>query len=427
MNRPELNSRRHVKESFFFVTCQAGMESFVKHEVPREIPAARFAFSRPGVLTFKWPGTGSADIGQPFVGSLHGPWLSVRTCGESLGMITSDSPVAAAQRIGVPVIEKKKRRFGVKQFAEMAANPNGLSDFPASSVLLKQWAASLAESMQTRQVQPWDALHFWIRDGLAPAGHFDRQSCAMGGVPGTQHLPGIANLAERILEHGIQEKVLSAEATVNQNGVPGQRVLDVCLLEPEQWLLGQHRIDWISQRWPGGAMRLVPTSAQPLSRAYYKIREAVAWSGVPIQAGQLAAEIGASPGGSCQWLLEQGLRVIGIDPADIEAPVGDHPKFTHIRRRGREVPRKEIAGVDWLLSDANVSPTYILDTVEDLLRHDQVNPKALLLTLKLPDIQLLNDWPTWHNRVSSWGYPNIRARQLVFNRQEICLIATKRQ
>src|SRR5260221_9679145 len=38
---------------FVFFTCQVGAEPALKHEVAREWPGMRFAFSRPGFLTFK--------------------------------------------------------------------------------------------------------------------------------------------------------------------------------------------------------------------------------------------------------------------------------------------------------------------------------------------------------------------------------------
>ena len=40
---------------FLFVTCQRGAEAAVKHELARDWPALRFAYSRPGFLTFKLP------------------------------------------------------------------------------------------------------------------------------------------------------------------------------------------------------------------------------------------------------------------------------------------------------------------------------------------------------------------------------------
>ncbi|MFA6504628.1 MAG: SAM-dependent methyltransferase [Treponemataceae bacterium] len=42
-----------MKPRFYFSTCQAGAEKVVKAEITREYPQLRFAFSRPGFVTFK--------------------------------------------------------------------------------------------------------------------------------------------------------------------------------------------------------------------------------------------------------------------------------------------------------------------------------------------------------------------------------------
>src|SRR5262245_16781425 len=44
-----------VSPRFLFTTCQVGAESALKQELARVWPAFRFAYSRPGFLTFKLP------------------------------------------------------------------------------------------------------------------------------------------------------------------------------------------------------------------------------------------------------------------------------------------------------------------------------------------------------------------------------------
>jgi len=45
----------------------------------------------------------------------------------------------------------------------------------------------------------------------------------------------------------------------------------------------------------------------------------------------------------------------------------------------------------------------------------------MLLTLKLPDWQLAERIPEYLDRIRSWDYRYVRARQLAFNRHEICV------
>jgi 23S rRNA (cytidine2498-2'-O)-methyltransferase len=154
------------------------------------------------------------------------------------------------------------------------------------------------------------------------------------------------------------------------------------------------------------------------------MQEALAWSQLPIRAGDHVVEIGCSPGGASQALLTHGLRVTGIDPADVEPAVLAHPRFTHLRMRGADVRRREFRDVRWLVADMNVAPSYTLTTVEQIVTHPTVNIAGLLITLKLLDWHLADEIPAYLDRVRSWGYQQVAGRQLAHNRQEICVAAS---
>ena len=145
----------------------------------------------------------------------------------------------------------------------------------------------------------------------------------------------------------------------------------------------------------------------------------------PLEAGDQFIEIGSSPGGASEALLKRGLSVVGIDPAEMDPAILAHPRFTHIRKRGHEVRRREFAKARWLAADLNVAPSYTLDTVEAIVTHRGVNIRGLILTLKLPEWNLAEQIPEYLDRVRSWGYDNVRARQLQYDRQEICVAALK--
>ena len=133
------------------------------------------------------------------------------------------------------------------------------------------------------------------------------------------------------------------------------------------------------------------------------------------------------PGGSCQALLHRGLLVAGIDPAAMHPTLLAHPRFVHIRKRAADVRRRDFRQVRWLVADMNVAPTFTLDAAEAIVGHRQVNIRGLLLTLKLLDWKLAEQVPDYLARVRSWGFPYVRARQLQFNRQEICVAAFRRK
>ena len=75
---------------FLYATCQAGAEPVLKQEVARDYPMLRFAFSRPGFVTFKWAG---AEGGLSTAFDFHA--VFARSWGISLGKINGERPELA--------------------------------------------------------------------------------------------------------------------------------------------------------------------------------------------------------------------------------------------------------------------------------------------------------------------------------------------
>ena len=211
---------------------------------------------------------------------------------------------------------------------------------------------------------------------------------------------------------------------VNQVASNGQHVLDCVVVAPGEWWIGRHQATSRVRRYAGGVFPLqLPEEA--ISRAYLKVAEALAWSRLPVRPGDHCVEIGAAPGGTSQALLDRQLHVTGIDPAEMDPAVLRHPNFRHLRMRGADLKRREYAGFRWLLADMNVAPRYTLDVVEGIATHRAVKLQGLLLTLKLLDWSLAEQIPSFLERIRGWGFRDIRARQLVHNRQEICVAALR--
>ena len=205
-----------------------------------------------------------------------------------------------------------------------------------------------------------------------------------------------------------------------------ERVLDVIWGDTDRWWLGWHIAGSIPQRWPGGVPPIQPPESM-ISRAYLKTREALLWSGIPVNKGTVCAEIGSAPGGSCQRLLELGAQVIAIDPADLAPAISKHANVTHLKMRGRDVPHRALSEVSLLLADSNVAPTHTLDTVEELVSGKQTHFRGLILTLKFTDPKMAREIDVFIQRIKSWGFRFVKTRQLAYGRQEICVMALKQK
>ena len=347
------------QSQFLFAVCQRGAEPALKSEVARMERGFRFAYSRPGFVTFRLPDD--------------------RVWGADL------------------------------DFHSVFARAHGLTIGKVEGTDAGALAANVWTQLEDRQVRQ---LHVWQRDRGLPG---DR-----GFQPGYgQAVDAAVPALQGCLPDG-------SSVNINQTARPGDEVFDCILVEPHVWWLGHHIARGSASRWPGGVYA-ESRPADAVSRAYIKTNEALTWSRISLSAGDRCVEIGSAPGGSSQALLEQGLQVIGIDPAEMDARVMQHPAFSHIRKRGADVRRREFRGVPWLMADANVAPAYALDTVEAIVTHPDVHIRGMLLTLKLLDWKLADQLPAYLQRIRSWGYQYVRARQLAHGRQEICVCALRQR
>lgn len=206
--------------------------------------------------------------------------------------------------------------------------------------------------------------------------------------------------------------------------LPGDLVLDIVIDSPQRWWIGRHRAGAAPSTWPGGLSPAVPPEGCA-SRAWLKIDEALAVFGLAPRPGERAIELGASPGGACQRLLEAGLRVVGVDPAPVASAVAAHPRFTQWRARARDLKRRAFCGCDWLVCDMNIDPTSTLRALERILTAPGVRPRGVIATFKLPEWSRAAELPGWLAAFGRWGY-RARARQLSTGGREVCVAAGRR-
>ncbi len=352
---------------FLFMVCQSGAENALKNEVTRRHPTFRFSFSRPGFVTFATPEDMARDR------KFQPNCTFTRTWGYSLGKVNGTDP---------------------------------------QQLVAETWAL-LVSRFPKDVLSQFRHLHVWERDADVP------------GENGFE--PGISVLADEM-----GELLLAARPDIgqewplvlNEDAAEGDRVLDCVLVEPGEWWVGWHRANRIETRWPGGVPEIdVPSDM--VSRTFLKTAEALKWSEFRLTPIDQAIEIGSAPGGSCQALLLAGLDVVGVDPAEMDPLVVENPRFKHVRGKAKDLKRSVFSDARWLLADASVAPNYTLDTVEAIVTHEKVEVEGLILTMKLTSWELADEIPLFNKRIRGWGYDKVRSRQLAFNRQEFCIVASK--
>jgi len=294
-------------------------------------PGLRFAFSRPGLITFKSDGEiGPAD-----------PPASVfaRVWGRSIG--PAKDPADATQRLAA---------LGPTLVHVFARDPD------ADPAIVRDWESALGD----------------LRSGVAASGD------------------------------------LIADVIVSAN-------------EPA-WI-GAHRHDANHVAWPG-AMIPIDLPADAPSRAYCKIEEAIAWAELPIEAGQVALEIGAAPGGAVMALAKRGLEVYGVDTGELAPNVLALPGVHHFAMKVGALRWEQLpARVDWLLVDVNLAPQVALHEVARLMPRLRPTLKGAVITLKLNDFAFVDALPALIKRIEEFGFTSVRMRHLPSNRREICVVA----
>jgi 23S rRNA (cytidine2498-2'-O)-methyltransferase len=202
-------------------------------------------------------------------------------------------------------------------------------------------------------------------------------------------------------------------------------ILDVILGDVgEPWFVGCHRRSASAHPCPGALPRLRLPGDAP-SRAWLKMEQALAWlqlDGPGVLAGRTALELGSAPGGASWSLLQRGMRVIGVDTGIMDPRVASHPSFRHLALPAGDVSFRDLPReVDLLASDMNLHPGLVVRYAERFVQ--QMNPRWMILTLKMNDSQVESMIPALLQQIRRFAPGEVSARQLHANRREITVVA----
>ncbi|OMF38277.1 SAM-dependent methyltransferase [Paenibacillus sp. FSL H8-0548] len=174
--------------------------------------------------------------------------------------------------------------------------------------------------------------------------------------------------------------------------------------------------------WPGGAVRFQREEGQ-VSRAKFKLLEAEREFGLNYAQYQNALDVGAAPGGWTSLLLERGLRVTAIDPAELHPSLMAYPTLTYLKRNASDV--KLIAdSFDIIVCDMSWSPMMMCKLVLDLEPALKQGATAII-TVKLMHRKPLQTIKDVISRLST-EFRLQKAKQLFHNREEITLYLIKK-
>lgn len=397
-----------MASNFIFTTSQVGAEPIIKEEIVRQFPEARLAFSRPGLLTFKLP---EGDIQA--LQSMETPLRSVfaRTWGYSIGSLRGETVDELLPKLWELTGEMRFDRIHV-----FGRDLHKIGDYKFEPRLTEE-AYELCAKLSN--AYPHDTLKAKDQREPALAGELVLDVILVNPIPPTR----VTEFLARREEGDLTELPAPNRGKKGKKGKKGGSGAEKSAPRHE-WIIAWHRVQSFQSAFPGGMLDLeVPEYV--VSRAWLKMEEAVRWSHFPMFDARVC-EIGSAPGGATQALLSRGCEVIGVDPAEMAPEVLADPKFKHIRSRIAFVKRREFRRIRWLTCDINVPPNYTLDVIESVVMHPDVSVRGMLLTLKFPDWNMGFEVADYIARIKSWGFNIVRARQLHYSHQEICVACLKK-
>lgn len=216
----------------------------------------------------------------------------------------------------------------------------------------------------------------------------------------------------------------------------GECIGTVVEFGPDEYWAGLHLHSPYLSPDPGGDSSIVMPEESP-SRAWLKLEEAVRFFDIGLSPKDIVVELGCAPGGVVLALLQRGISVIGVDPAQMApvvlesavlerryAPV-DRAWFYHCCKPAALAGKRDLGkGVTWFMSDMNQSPAVVIKECE---RFCKMSPTicGVLITLKLTDLLQVVEKQQWFDGLSAIGFTNIRLQQLSVHHTEFALLALR--
>jgi 23S rRNA (cytidine2498-2'-O)-methyltransferase len=245
---------------------------------------------------------------------------------------------------------------------------------------------------------------------IAPSRSFAVQSRILGDGP----QPYRRVTVNETLSNLLQEMTGAALDT----RTPEQVVSVLCT--PELGTLGVSLAAQNRSLWPGGAHRFQREEDQ-VSRAEFKLLEAISLFDLKLPAQGTALDMGAAPGGWTRVLRQHGLQVVAVDPAEMDARLRVDRGVTRVRKLIQDylpsAPRFEV-----IVNDMRIDARAAVEIMLQARPHLCPNGLAVL-TLKLPEeIRAARHNPETVRAALerlSKHYRLVGARQLYHNRSEV--------
>ncbi len=226
---------------------------------------------------------------------------------------------------------------------------------------------------------------------------------------------------------------LLAEAIAEETGavesIKKPQIIVSLLCTMEKAFIGISLTEDNLSDWPGGARHFAHLPGQ-ISRAEFKLLEALEVFGVALPSQGMALDLGAAPGGWTHILLEAGMHVVAVDPAKLDARLSKQSHLEHYQGYAEDYLEEAIKRhrtfnviTNDMRMDAREAARLLIQASACLL-----NDGFIISVLKLPHETLEIDPLKNLNealRLLQKHFAIVQARQLFHNRQEVTVLTAR--
>ncbi|GHO84870.1 SAM-dependent methyltransferase [Dictyobacter formicarum] len=238
---------------------------------------------------------------------------------------------------------------------------------------------------------------------------------------------------ERAYSGGQINKALAealAEETAAIEDVKKPQVVISLLATMDKGYLGISTVEENLSAWPGGARHYAQTDEQ-ISRAEFKLLEALEVFGVILPTQGKALDLGAAPGGWTRLLLDEGLEVVAVDPAKLDPRLVGRQGLEHYRGYAEDyledaVQRRQ--HYDLIVNDMRMDAREAARLISKAAACLDPEEGLMISVFKLPHATLAVD-PFVNLKealnILKRSYAVVQAHQLFHNRQEVTVVAAQ--
>ncbi len=213
---------------------------------------------------------------------------------------------------------------------------------------------------------------------------------------------------------------------VNEYSPINKTVIDVITLSDKEVWFGIHKVAKTTTRYPNSNPQIELPEESP-SRGYLKIAEVIELFKLNIDKSSSVIDFGSAPGGASHYLLEQGCKVWGVDPAKMSDDILNRSNYTHITSSVQDLSQEDLPDkeVQWAYVDLNLNPKQSIKEVLRLIKKYNFSIKGIIFTIQIVKMDHVKNVENFEEHFYDWGFTDITSRQLPSHKKEYVLIAKK--